>query len=157
MAFAIRASTSKDVDEIIELWKEFMNDPLSIDLPIPTTGENVKRQREFITKLVGEDARQVHVAVVEGRLVGYVVCQKVAKGFLEVPYKWGFITDLFVKRNYRHEGIGRKLMETCLEYLKSTGNDYVRLTVWSQNEGAAKLYRELGFKDHLDLLQLSFR
>lgn len=51
-----------EVYKLLRLWKEFMNDPAAIDEPIPTHEENVKRQREFVTKLMSEDPSQVLVA-----------------------------------------------------------------------------------------------
>lgn len=69
----IRPSTAGDVDGVIGLWKEFMRDPAAIDRPVETHEENVRRQREFVDRLIGEDPRQVHVAEEDGELVGFVM------------------------------------------------------------------------------------
>jgi ribosomal protein S18 acetylase RimI-like enzyme len=154
MDMNIRSSSQKDFDGLLELWKEFAKDPHSIDRPIPTHAENIRRQRELIGKLVDEDPRQVQVAEQNGILVGYLMCQRIGRSTLEMAYKWGHISDLYVKRTHRRQGIGRKLLQTALEYLKSVGNEHVRLAVWQGNEGAIKLYRELGFRDHVHVLQI---
>jgi ribosomal protein S18 acetylase RimI-like enzyme len=153
MAATIRPSTKRDVDDLIRLWREFMRDPSSIDRPIPTHDENAKRQRGFVSKLIEEDPRQVHVAEANGRLVGYVMCQKTVKSPLEMPYVWSFVTDLFVEPAFRRRGIGKELLQACLGYLKSTGCKHVRLVVWYMNEAAIRLYRELGFREHMEVLQ----
>ena len=113
----------------------------------------MRRQREFVAKLIGEDPRQVHVAEEGSELVGYVMCQKEMKPPLEMAYKWGYITDLYVGPAYRGRVVGRKLMQACMEYLKLTGNERVRLSVWHMNRNAMDLYASLGFRPHLDILQ----
>ena len=55
MVVTVRAVSQKDVDCIFELWKEFMQDPNSLDRPTPTHAENVRPWRGFLNKLIPND------------------------------------------------------------------------------------------------------
>jgi len=157
MDVAIRAATHKDADGLLELWKEFMKDADSLDRPIPTHAENVRRWKEFVTKLIDDDPRQIQIADEDGVLVGYLACQKTVTSPLDMGYKWSYISDIYVRPTHRRRGIGRRLLQTTLEYLKSVGSEHIRLAVWDENEEAIRLYRELGFRDHMHILQVDRR
>jgi len=155
MNVTVRPVSRQDTDALLELWKDFMKDPSSLDRPIPTHEENAKRWREFIDKLIDEDPRQIQVAEQDGILVGYLVCQRTVTTPLDIGYKWSYISDIYVKPTHRRQGIGRRLLRTALEYLKSVGRESIRLSVWYRNERAIKLYKELGFREHMYILQIS--
>lgn len=147
---AIRPLRDDEIDKLIVLWKEFMSDPSAADLPVPTHEENTKRMTEYITNLVASDPRQVLVAEEGEELVGYLIFQRQAQTStsLQLPRSWSYISDLYVKPGHRRRGIGRSLLQTCLEDLHSSGATYVRLSVWSKNSTAIRLYRQAGFNDH---------
>jgi ribosomal protein S18 acetylase RimI-like enzyme len=151
----IRPLKDNEVDELLGLWKDFMNDPASIDEPIPTHEENVKRQREFVTKLMNEDASQILVATDEKELVGYVLFQNEVEPPLEMAHRISYVADLYVKPRHRGRGVGEQLLRSCLDRLKkSKGGTHVQLRVWNSNKKAIALYRKLGFKDRLIQMQL---
>ena len=150
----IRPLKKDEVEELLGLWKEFMNDPSAIDEPIPTHDENLRRQREFVEKLMGEDPGQVLVAYDGKELVGYVMFQNEIKPPLEVAHKVGYVMDLYVKPSHRRQGVGEQLLRSCLDRIRSKGVTHIQLRVWNANETAIALYRKLGFKDRMMTMQL---
>ena len=150
----IRPLGRDEVEKLLGLWKEFMNDPLAIDKPIPTHDENVKKQREFVSSLLEEDPGQVLVAVESGELVGYLMFQREVRPPLEMNHKLSYVTDLYVKPKYRRRGVARKLLQSCLNTLREKGATDVQLRVWHMNQGAIALYRQLGFKNRMITMQL---
>jgi len=150
----VRPLKNDEVEELLGLWKEFMNDPSAIDEPIPTHDENVKRQREFVVKLTGEDSGQVLVASDGKGLIGYAMFQNDVKPPLEVPHRISYVMDLYVKPGYRRRGIGEQLLRSCLDRVKSKGVTHVQLRVWNANRAAIALYRKLGFRDRMVTMQL---
>jgi ribosomal protein S18 acetylase RimI-like enzyme len=86
-------------------------------------------------------------------LVGYVMCQRQTKTALQTRHRWGYISDLYVVPRHRQRGIGRDLLRACLDYLQSTGVFHARLGVWSPNSRAIRLYRQLGFKEYMLMME----
>jgi len=157
MSLTVSPASITDVDGLLELWKEFMKDPASLDRPIPTHSENVKREKEFIGRLIDEDPMQILLAKQDGGLVGYLICERDVVTPLDMGYRWSYVSDIYVRPSHRRQGVGKVLLRTILEYLRSVGSTHVRLAVWDKNDRAIQFYRELGFRDHMHILQVNLQ
>lgn len=144
---AVRPARKDEVGRILELWMEFMKDPESLFLPVPTHNENTEKMRGFVAALMSEDPKQVLVAKAGRRVVGYLIFERRRKTPLELPYQFAYISDLYVEPGHRRLGVGESLLRTCLDDLRSSGTRRVRLSVWSENWKAMSLYRKAGFKE----------
>ncbi|WP_028392348.1 GNAT family N-acetyltransferase [Bacillus cihuensis] len=83
-------------------------------------------------------------AFVDGKLVGIVTLVQEMREKLQHRAN---IYGLFVKVNYHGSGIGKALMNETLNYARNLkGIEKVNLSVVASNEGAKKLYSDLGFK-----------
>lgn len=51
-----------------------------------------------------------------------------------------------VRSDYRHKGIGKRLLAACLSKAKKNGLTRIELEVRADNSPAIKLYEHLGFK-----------
>lgn len=58
----------------------------------------------------------------------------------------GAINGFSVQKKFRNKGIGKKLLEFGIEFLKENGAQKIRLLVKKENEQAKKLYKKQGFK-----------
>lgn len=54
---------------------------------------------------------------------------------------------MFVKAEYRAYGIGKKLMNSFVEWCKQNKAKRIMVTASSKNERTIKFYREMGFED----------
>lgn len=54
---------------------------------------------------------------------------------------------LAVNPVFQGKGIGRRLMEFALHFMKTEGYDSIRLDVIESNRGANRMYREMGFSE----------
>lgn len=131
-----------------------MNDPSSIDVPIPTHDENTKKQTQFLQELIRQDPRQVLVAEKDGELIGYVSYEIEQKAPVEMRQKRSFIHELYVEPHQRGRGVARSLLQACLDRIKNAGPHQVRIAVWIRNEKAIGLYRAMGFSDHLLIMKV---
>ena len=81
-----------------------------------------------------------------GGLAGFVV----ATVEEEIPiYRlkaYGFIHDLWVEPESRHQGIGRRLVVGAVERLKQMGVEQVRCDTAAANESARRLFEACGFR-----------
>ncbi|MDR3744672.1 MAG: GNAT family N-acetyltransferase [Acidobacteriaceae bacterium] len=73
-----------------------------------------------------------------GALVGMVLCSRVG-------VKVAHITQICVAQDYRGRGLGRLLLQRCLESLLRAGFETATLTVTEENEQALRLYQQFGF------------
>lgn len=73
------------------------------------------------------------------KLVGVVLTSNVARGV-------GHTTQLCVLPEYRGRGLGVQLMQTSIAALRRAHGTELSLTVTSENQGAVKLYGQLGFR-----------
>jgi ribosomal protein S18 acetylase RimI-like enzyme len=56
------------------------------------------------------------------------------------------IARLYLRQQWWSQGIGRALLNLCMDYGREKGFAALWLTVWSENKGALKLYQETGFR-----------
>ena len=75
-------------------------------------------------------------------IVGYIYLKPITndtqKGYL--------IDGLYVEKQYRNKGIGKKLVEEALNLIKNN-YDFIDINVLYANKIALKLYKSLGFKE----------
>jgi ribosomal protein S18 acetylase RimI-like enzyme len=60
--------------------------------------------------------------------------------------EFGFIHDLWVEENYRHEGIARQMVMLAIEKFRAMNVPQIRLDTAAANEAARKLFTACGFR-----------
>lgn len=85
------------------------------------------------------------VARTEDNLIGWVLVDRSLDWFTHKEIGW--ISDVYVKKEFRNQGVARVLLEQSLVEFKHLGYEDVRLNVFTFNEKAIRLYEKLGFKD----------
>jgi len=60
--------------------------------------------------------------------------------------EFGFVHDLWVEEQYRHEGTARQMVMLAVERFKEIGVAQVRLDVVVKNEPARQLFESCGFR-----------
>lgn len=83
------------------------------------------------------------VAKVGDEIAGFIVCDSDWYSKYEGRVV-GAIHEFVVDRKYQGHGIGKRLMEKCLEYLAD--KDLIELWVGEKNEKAIQFYRDYGFE-----------
>ena len=78
-------------------------------------------------------------------LIGWVLVDRSMDWFTHRDIGW--ISDVYVKKEFRNQGVAKVLIEQSLAEFKHLGYDDVRLNVFSFNEKAIRLYEKLGFRD----------
>ncbi|WP_408009809.1 GNAT family N-acetyltransferase [Pseudalkalibacillus sp. A8] len=82
---------------------------------------------------------ELWIAEVEGEIVGSIAITKYSDTVAQL--RW-FMLD----RNYHGMGIGKKLMETAIDFCRNQNYDYVFLWTVSVLDAARSLYQKFGFK-----------
>ena len=60
--------------------------------------------------------------------------------------RFGYIHDVWVKSDYRNEGIGRQMAMLAIEKFRDFGIGQIRLETAAANEPARKLFASVGFR-----------
>ena len=86
-----------------------------------------------------------------GLVVGIVNNDEVIRFDFKAP-KRGRITELIVAKEYRGNYIGKKLLDSMKEYLKSIGCKKIMIAVFGYNENAIKFYEKNGY--HMRMMDM---
>ncbi len=144
----IRDATDADVAGVLPMVAKICALHEAWDADRFRTKEHPERMYDsWLRGRVRDRARSVFlVAEHDGRLVGYVVCTIEA----EIPIYWtpecGWVHDLWVDEQYRHEGVGRQMAMLVVERFTALGVKQIRLQTAAPNEAARSLFASCGFR-----------
>ncbi len=130
----IRNPTMEDLNRIVFINRESLPENYSLQYFISI----ISKYKDFCV-----------VAEVDGLVVGYILTrlERATKNMIPFKGKRGHIISVAVLKEYRGQGIGRKMMEWVIEKLKQEGVDDVVLEVRLSNKVARNMYFKLGFED----------
>jgi ribosomal protein S18 acetylase RimI-like enzyme len=138
MELQFRIAKDTDVNTILPFMRQFYAiDQYPFDELIARTA---------LTDLVRDPALgRVWLVYNRDKAVGYLV---ITFGYsLEYHGRDAFIDELFIETNYRHQGIGTKVIEFALEACRELGVHALHLEVERTNIAGQRLYRKSGFED----------
>jgi ribosomal protein S18 acetylase RimI-like enzyme len=144
----IRAARASDVAAVLPMVRKLCELHRGWDRAKYDFVEGVEEMyRSWLTARAGDGRAVFLVADREGRgPVGFLI-GTVEK---EIPIyrlgEFGFIHDLWVEEDYRHEGIARQLVMRGVERFGEIGVKQVRLDTAMANEAARKLFEGCGFR-----------
>jgi len=84
----------------------------------------------------------IYLADVNKQVVGFIWANFIQYGIS----RFGYIDELFVKKEFRNQGIGRRLVRIVLKDLKKMNTDAVFVTTEKQARTAIDMYKKVGFK-----------
>jgi len=125
-----------DYNEIYELWRNTSG----VGLSDADKKENIEK---FLTRNKGLSFVCRH----EGKIIGTIMCGHDGRR--------GYIYHVAVAENYRGKGIGRRLVEMCLERLKSEGIDKCHLFVYPDNAIGNAFWTSMGWQKRDDIFVYS--
>ena len=150
----VRVANKSDAEVMVELFDEFYNHEWFEMYKASRFREfadtqrankqSVKKFKKWLKNIEKLKDEQVYVLEVDGKMVGFIV------GFIrdkDSPWKVrGHVDDLFIIKDYRGKGGGRKLIHALLKWFKERGAKYSTLGVDIINPKAIKFYEEFGYK-----------
>ncbi|MEF8800365.1 MAG: GNAT family N-acetyltransferase [Halolamina sp.] len=143
----IRPLRESEVPTLVdELWTPFSRGMAEHDPYHELVDEFREDTIEYRRERLGEEGRIDRVSVVTDKLVGYVTAE-----FQETPPVFAHedtvhINELYVRPEFRREGIGVDLLAHAESWGEDQGCGYATLNVDRWNESAQTLYRAEGFE-----------
>lgn len=83
----------------------------------------------------------------EDGVVGFVTVEHESGTYAQDDTR-GVVTNLYVRPEYRGEGVGSALLGAAEDRLRELGVDTVALEVMADNEAARRFYRRAGYEPH---------
>lgn len=146
----IRKATLNDVPRIVELWVEFFEEHNRLytrDDPIYQARKNKSQiYKECLTKNIRRRNAAVFVADKSGDLVGYLVVEQQRLAPFQIHDKEAYVSELFVEKKSRREGIGTMLLDAANSWAKEKDLFSIGLIVNTKNKKAYSAYLKNGFK-----------
>lgn len=149
MKITIQELDSPYIDEVIKLFKELVdyvqketNDPY-----FEYDEFNVCFVRSMFNSFVDDSCAIVYVAICDDKIIGFIAGQ-IQKNLL--PFSnvsnVGYVTAVFVREDYRHQGVMKRLEEKMFYFFKDNDVEYIDLNVLSKNIDAIKNWQHLGYE-----------
>lgn len=156
MAMQIRRATLRDIKEILPVWGELADFHAALDSAFKPSPEWAREYSAYLRGLMTREDAIAVVAREDHEVVGYAVGRiTTLPPFFARRYR-GYIHDVFVKREYRRRGIGRRLVEEILAWLRQHRVTLVELTV-AVNNDAIPFWERLGFQVYMHQMKRELR
>ncbi|HUU49294.1 MAG TPA: GNAT family N-acetyltransferase [Nitrosopumilaceae archaeon] len=136
MDAVIRFPSKKEVPTILNLLYE-------LGRPRAKEGSNEKFFENLVQKYIEDSDKQILVAEYETKLVGMVSIVFLPR--LNQKSNEMYIPELIVTKNYQNVGIGKKLINFCIDLAKKENCHRIRLESGNQRKESHLFYRNLGF------------
>jgi len=96
-------------------------------------------------RLIGHPGVFVSLAADRGAPVGYVVAGGCKLPVDDLEASAGEVRELYVLASHQGYRLGTRLLEAALDWLDARGRAPLYVGVWSENDGAQRLYGRYGF------------
>jgi len=137
MEIFLRESTHDDILEILNLLYD-------LDRPRPLDDDDVKIFKNKISDYFLDSQKNIIVAQQEKRIVGVasiIYLQRLNRVKTEM-----YIPELIVTEKLRCLGIGKKLVQYCMELAKKKNCYRIRLESGNTRKESHKFYKSMGFE-----------
>ena len=134
----IREASDKDIPIILGLLYD-------LGRPKPQKDSDVDTFRKLITKYLTDSDKQILVLVLDDvKIIGMasmVFLPRLNRTTLEM-----YIPELVVLEKYHNQGIGKKLINSCIVLAKEKKCHRIRLESGNQRKESHQFYKHLGFE-----------
>jgi len=151
----IRKAKAEEVGQIADLQRELMLHEKKIESTYFYNISKDARERfiEFAKKKIENRNSKLFVAIIDGKIVGYILGWIKERPPVFKLKKVGYISDCFVIEKFRGEGIGEKLAQRMLAWFKIKKLNYAELVVTSRNKLGFTVWKNLGFEEYRKIMR----
>ena len=134
----IRTATRKDIPEILGLLYE-------LGRPKPKEDSHVDKFRKLVEKYISDLDKLILIAVHnEVEIVG-TVCIMLLPRLNQTTLEM-YIPELIVLEKHQRKGIGKKLINSCIDFAKKKKCHRIRLESGNERKESHEFYSSLGFE-----------
>ncbi len=134
----IRKATKKDVPVLLSLLYE-------LGRPKPKNDSDVDDFRKIVKKYLSDSDKEILVAEQDDiEIVGMISIMFLSR--LNQKNLEMYIPELIVTKKYQNQGVGKKLINACIELAKKEKCHRIRLESDNQRKESHVFYKKLGFE-----------
>lgn len=133
----IRKANKKDINEILNLLYQLQR-------PRPKTISESLAFRKRIYQHLNEKDKKILIAEQDSKIVGMISMMflpRLNRSKLEL-----YVPELVVSENHKRVGIGKSLMDSCVDIAKKKKCFRIRLESGNQRKDAHQFYKKIGFE-----------
>lgn len=101
------------------------------------------KNEEKFKFFVNSNTQELYVVTDDENLIAYIEFGEPFRPFKDYTQEIGLF---YIKQEYQNQGLGRKLFELALDYIKSTGAKSFFISCHKYNLNAQKFYEKMGGK-----------
>jgi len=136
MKISIRKPTKKEIPIILGLLYE-------LGRPRAKQSSDANIYENLIKKYLEDSDKQILVAILEAKIVGIVSIVYIPR--LNQKSLEMYIPELLVTKNFQNQGIGKKLVHSCIELAIKKKCHRIRLESGNQRKESHIFYKNLEF------------
>jgi GNAT superfamily N-acetyltransferase len=149
MDVEIRQATAADGPALLELWHGFTDDLSRYDERYEHKEDADDRWLQYFeNQLVDSKYGAVFVAEGDDDLVGVLEARFTGGHPIFKLSDHGYINGHYVRKSYRNEGIGERLIEAAVDWFAASDRDitFCRVDVIHGDDRAHQVYEQMGFE-----------
>ena len=144
----IRKATMEDFDEVLKLKLESKEEERKFNEELEPVEKVKKHYEEYLKNDLKSKWRAIFVAIKDNQIVGSVTGKIYRTLYVCGFERCGFISNVFVKKEFRKQSIAKKLVEALTNWFKEMKATKLSLELYENNIPAINLYHKLGFKNY---------
>lgn len=105
-------------------------------------------QTSYFKDYIQDTNADVLLAEADGQLQGFcLLVMATTQADPEVVFhRFGFVIDLYVAPAFRHQGLGRALLDAATAWTRDRNGEFLQLNVLGADHNAREFYQHLGFE-----------
>jgi ribosomal protein S18 acetylase RimI-like enzyme len=146
----IRIALETEIDTLLQ----FEAGIIAAERPFDSTLKEGEIHYYDLIQLIRNEKSDVFVAVIDGEIVGSGYVKILNGKAFQKHSEYAFLGFMYVKPEYRGQGINQKIIEKLTQWAKQHDLTEVRLEVYHDNNTAINAYKKVGFNPNIVEMRL---
>ena len=143
----IRKATNKDFEKLKAIKLESKRDEMRYSGSLKPLSKTIDIYFEYFKAELEKKNSAVFIAE-DKKPIGIIIATHFKPLRISKFARKGYVSNLYVQKNYRSKGIGIKLLDISLKWLKESKVKYVSLEIHLENKDALNFYTQARFKKY---------
>ena len=133
----IRFATESDALALLEIYNQYIDTTVTFEYVLPSEAEFQRRIHEF------SELYPYLVCEEEGKIIGYAYAHR---AFERAAFQWDAEVSIYLDKDARGKGLGKRMYAVLLELLKEQGVITVYSLISTPHPRSEKLHLDMGFE-----------